>query len=360
MRVLVTPDSFGGTLSAPDAAAAIAAGWRAARPDDEVVELPLSDGGEGLLDVLGGLPGAVRHEREVVDPRGLARVASWLVLADGTAVVETAQACGLAHLAEDRRDPRLTTTWGAGQLLDEARRAGAHRMLVGLGGSATVDGGAGALSGLGHALTVEDGSGLKIGGEDLPRVRGAARTWVGDWDGIEVLLLADVRTVLADAPARFGPQKGADEATVAHLEQGLTALREVCERDLGALSSLATLPGSGAAGGLGYGLAAALPGGVLTPGAEAVADLVGLGAALRRADLVVTGEGRLDASSGRGKVPGLVAARAGVPVLAVVGEVAERGAVPLADVEAAGTQGGARAAVTAAATRLAGRTSPRA
>lgn len=360
MRVVIAPDSFGGTLSAGEAAAAVAEGWRRVHEDADVTLVPMSDGGEGLLDALHGhgLADATVHEREVVDPRGLATTARWL-LHEGTAVIESAEACGLHLLAPERRDPRRTTTWGVGQLLDAAREAGARRILVGLGGTATVDGGTGALSGMGFRLTVADGSGLKIGGEDLPRVTGAARTWVADWTGIEVVLLADVDDVLAAAPATYGPQKGADADGVAHLEAGLAAWRAVAERDLGASPQLATTPGSGAAGGLGYGLAAAL-GARFTPGAGAVADLQGLDAALAGADLVVTGEGRLDATTAAGKVVAAVARRAsanGVPTAAVVGSAA---AVVdgIADLEEAAPDGPGEdpfAEVADAARRLAGR-----
>lgn len=358
MKVVVAPDSFGGTLSPVAAAAAIATGWQQVRPDDEVVTLPLSDGGEGLLAALAAGPwaGAERRTSDVADAAGLATDAAWLL--DGTtAVVESATACGLAALPHERRDPLRTTTWGVGQLLDAARLAGARRILVGLGGSATVDGGAGALSALGYRLTVADGSGLKIGGQDLPRVTGATPTWVADWDGVEVVLLADVTDVLAAAPSVYGPQKGADAAAVEHLEGGLRAWRVVAERDLHASPALAELAGSGAAGGLGYGLAAGL-GAHLVPGAAHVAELVGLDRAVAGADVVVTGEGTLDATSTTGKVVGAVLERAGtVPVVVVAGRVRT---VPagVADTEAAAPGGPGKdpgEEVAGAAARLAGR-----
>lgn len=367
MRVVIAPDSFGGTLTAPQAAAAIAEGWRRVRRDDDVVVLPMSDGGEGLLDALlaRSMAGAAVHAVEVVDPRGLATTARFVVAEDGTAVVESAQACGLGLLDEDQRDPRRTTTWGVGQLLDAAREAGATRILVGLGGSATVDGGTGALSGLGFRLTVADGSGLKIGGEDLPRVAGAQHAWAADWSGIEVVLLADVTEVLAQAPSTYGPQKGADPATVAHLEAGLAAWRDVAERDLGAPPSLAEAPGSGAAGGLGYGLAAGI-GARLAGGARTVARLQGLAEALAgsggadAAGLVVTGEGRLDATTSSGKVVAAVAELGrehGVPVAAVVGQ-GRSGPPGLGTVEEAAPEGPGddpAAEAAEAAERLAGR-----
>lgn len=364
MIVVVAPDSFTGTLSAPDVAAAIAEGWAAARPDDEVRRVPLSDGGDGLLEVLGAerahrSSGAARgriRRTEVVGAHGRPVVASWLLRDDGTAVVESARACGLALLAEDERDPLSTTTWGVGQLLDGARAAGAARILVGLGGSATVDGGAGALAGLGYRLRVADGSGLKVGGGELGQIASASDDWVAEgWEDVEVVLLCDVRTVLEDAPARFGPQKGADDAAVALLEAGLARWAEIVERDL-TDRRLRGRPGSGAAGGLSFGLAAGL-GGRMVSGSAHVVGAVGLERALRGADLVITGEGRLDATSLQGKVVGEVADlahRAEVPVAAVVGAV-EDGTDLLTAVVESGPEspGGPGGAVREAARRLA-------
>lgn len=315
----------------------------------------MSDGGEGLLDVV-HRPEDRRIEVEVCGPDGLP-VDAWFSLRDdGTAVVETALACGLHLLEGARRDPLRTTTYGVGQLLDAAREAGASRLLVGLGGSATVDGGAGALTGLGFRLRVADGSGLKIGGQDVHRITSIDRGWAAGWEGIEVVLLADVRTSLHDAARRFGPQKGADEAAITTLEAGLEALAATVERDLAVDPDLATVAGSGAAGGLGFGLAAAL-GASFFEGAVAVADLVGLRDALAAADLVVTGEGRLDATSFDGKVIGTVAdlaEREGVHVAAVVGRTEVHTARLQEVVEApAADPGAAEQALRSAASDLA-------
>lgn len=342
MKVVIAPDSFGGTLGPRQAAAAIARGWQRARPDDDLVLVPLSDGGEGLLDALAG-PDDTWLTTEACGPLGHPLDTGLLLRADGTAVVETALVCGLAQVEPERRDPLQATTHGVGELLDAARDAGCARILVGLGGSATVDGGAGALTGLGFRLRVADGSGLKIGGRDLHRVTTAGPGWArDDWDEVEVVLLADVSTVLADAPRRFGPQKGATPEAVGHLERGLAAWAEVAERDLADGAALRRLPGTGAAGGLGFGLAAGLGAGIV-PGAAAVADLVDLDGALAGADLVVTGEGRLDATTVEGKVATEVTARASaaeVAVAAVVGQVARDAVLDdLTDVEAAAPDG---------------------
>ncbi|MFP5309388.1 MAG: glycerate kinase [Actinomycetes bacterium] len=360
MRVVVCPDSFGGTLTAPAAASAVAAGWRRARPQDDVVEVPLSDGGEGLLDVLCAAdPTWQEQVTEVCGPNGHPRDARWLLRGDGTAVVESAEACGLRWVPEDRRTPMTATTWGVGQLLAAAHAAGARRVLLGAGGSASVDGGTGALSGLGWRLTVEDGSGLKVGGADLHRVAGVGPGWRVDLADVDVVLLADVRTPLHDAAATFGPQKGAGPEDVTLLAAALRTWERVCVRDLGAPEALSSVPGTGAAGGLTYGLAAAL-GVEPTAGAPVVADLVGLADALARAEIVVTGEGALDATSAEGKVLTEVlrrAAGAGTPVLVVAGRVDE---VPdgVIDAEAsapAGAGSDPAAEVADAAARLAGR-----
>lgn len=361
MKVVIAPDSFGGTLAPRDAAAAIAEGWRRARPDDELVAVPLADGGEGLLDAL-ARPDDTWLTTEACGPLGHPLDTGLLLRADGSAVIETALVAGLGIVDADRRDPLLATTYGVGELLDAARDVGCDRILVGLGGSATVDGGAGALTGLGFRLTVADGSGLKVGGRDLPRVSGADRGWARtDWDDVEVILLADVSTVLGDAARRFGPQKGATQEAIELLERGLLSWADVAERDLAGGRTLRTLPGTGAAGGLGFGLAAGL-GARIVPGAAAVADLVDLDGALAGAGLVVTGEGRLDATTTEGKVVTEVLARgaaAGVPVAAVVGQLAtDAVGAGLVDVEAAAPAGAGEdpaAEVAAAAERLASR-----
>lgn len=361
MKVVVAPDSFGGTLAPRAAAVAIAEGWRRARPEDEVVVVPLSDGGEGLLDAL-AQPDDTWLTTEACGPRGHPIDTGLLLRADGTAVIETALVCGLDLVERERRDPLQTTTYGVGELLDAARDAGCDRILVGLGGSATVDGGAGALTGLGFRLRVTDGSGLKIGGRDLHRVTAAGWGWArDDWAEADITLLADVSTVLVDAPRRFGPQKGATPEAVELLERGLRAWADVAERDLAGGTDLRELPGTGAAGGLGFGLMAGL-GARIVPGAAAVADLLDLDGGIAGAGLVVTGEGRLDATTAEGKVVTEVLARAsaaGVPVAAVVGQLAPDAAVAdLGEVEAAAPGGPGEdpaEEVAAAAARLAAR-----
>ena len=309
MRVLIAPDSFSGTLTALQAAEAIAEGWRRARPGDEVVLVPMSDGGEGLVDVVGhAQPAATWHAVEVADARGLATDAVWLELPDGTAVVETARACGLHTLPVDARDPLRATTYGVGQLLADVAGRGCRRVVIGLGGSATVDCGAGMVSALtGHALRRADGNGVKVGGRwvrEAATLRPHAPLGLGD-----VVIASDVTNPLLGpegAAAVFGPQKGADPDGVVELEQSLAACADVLERDLPG-GPWRDRPGAGAAGGLGFALMA-LTGATPRSGAEVVAELVGLD--VQRADVVVTGEGSIDAQTSSGKAPAVVAAAA--------------------------------------------------
>lgn len=359
MRVLLAPDSFSGTLSAADAARAMAEGWRAVRPDDEVVVRPMSDGGQGLLAVVAlAWPDAVRHEVEVADARGVARTAAWLAMPDGTAVVEAAQAVGLHDLAPDHRDPLRATTYGLGQLLLTVAAASPSRIVIGLGGSATVDGGAGMLSAMtGHALRRADGNGVKIGGR-----------WVAETASLRaeavpplppVVIASDVVNPLLGprgAATVFGPQKGASPDGVRELEAALASYADVVEAAMPG-GPWRDRPGAGAAGGLGFALMA-LTGADTTPGAEVVAGLVGLDTV--GAAVVVTGEGRLDAQTAEGKAPDHVAGlarRAGARTAVIAGQVADGGGAGFDLVEALGPNGltDPHGAVVAAARRLAAR-----
>jgi glycerate kinase len=300
-HLVAAPDKFRGTATAAQVAeaagrAATAAGWTA-----DLV--PLSDGGEGLLAVVGG---SVRTTA-VPGPDGRPVDAEWRLLEvpgwPPTAVIEMARAAGLALAGGPAgNDPWAATTAGVGHLVLAAVAAGARRVIVGLGGSATTDGGAGALG--------------------VPGLLDAAST-------VELVVACDVATRFADAAAVFGPQKGADEAMVARLTDRLESVARRYQAEYGI--DVTGLPGTGAAGGLAGGLAAV--GGTLVPGFDLVAGLVDLPARLARADLVVTGEGRLDAASFVGKVVGGVVrlvdrAGQGTRLVCVVGQVAERGLWP--------------------------------
>jgi len=324
MKVLVAPCTFKGSLSARSAAGAIARALASAGL--EPVELPLSDGGEGLADCFLGLPGAERVEREVTGPLGAPVRAAYALItaaAPTTAVIEMAAAAGLALVPEAERNPLLTTTRGFGELISDAARRGARKLILGIGGSATTDGGAGMAAALGVRFLDARGGELADGGGALSAL---ARIDAGGLDpavrALEIRVACDVDSPLlgpSGAARMFGPQKGATPERVERLEAALGRLAERIRLDLG--REVAALPGAGAAGGLGAGLVAFL-GAELVGGAELVMDALGFDAQLRAARVLVTGEGRLDGQSLRGKAPVAAArraARAGVPAVALVG-----------------------------------------
>ncbi|HEU0129380.1 MAG TPA: glycerate kinase [Mycobacteriales bacterium] len=325
MRVLVAPDSFGGTLTAAEAGAAIADGWRRRRPDDRVTVLPVGDGGHGTLDALRAL-GEVRATA-VEDALGRRVDAEWLLLPGGTAFVESAAACGLHLLAPEERDPLAATTAGVGDLVCAALGAGVRRVVVGVGGTATVDGGAGCAQALGAWLLDAAGHPLPPGGAALARLD---RVTLDDLDprlrDVEVVVAADVDNALlgADGAAYgYGPQKGADAAAVAALDAALARWAEVLDRDVPGAAGVAARPHAGAGGGLAAGLMAVC-GARAEPGAGVVLGLLGVARQVAKADLVVTGEGAFDWQSLRGKAPGAVARTAaaeGLPCVVVAGQV---------------------------------------
>jgi len=317
--VIVAPQSFKGSADAVAVASAIARGVRRAWPEAHVEEMPLADGGEGTVRALvTATKGGVRRSR-VHDPLGRQIDADWGVLGDGvTAVVEMAAASGLPLLDPSERDPRITSTRGTGELILAAAASGAHRIVVGIGGSATNDGGAGMARAFGYRF-------LDRAGDELPE-GGAALARLGQTDprlvrpSIEVA--CDVRNPLLGpegASAVYGPQKGATPEVVRELDAALARYADVVEAFVG--RPIRDVPGAGAAGGLGAGLVAFLDA-RLVSGAELVLRSVGFAERVVGADLVVTGEGRIDGQSGYGKLTGAVTAaarRAGVPVMAVAG-----------------------------------------
>ena len=289
--IVIAPDSFKGSIGATAAAAAIAAGWRSVRPGDEPLVRPQADGGEGTLDALAGaIAGAVRHPvLAVTGPDGRAVDAYWLQLPDGTAAVELAVSSGLPLMHSP--DPLAATTRGLGEVIAAALDAGAQRLVVALGGSASTDGGRGALEALGwpHSLRAAPPGG--------------------------VVLLTDVTAPLlgpTGSAAVFAPQKGADADQVAVLEARLAAFAALLGGDPSA-------PGAGAAGGTAYGLSAVW-GATITSGADYIADLTGVHD--RPADVLITGEGRFDAQSHGGKVVGQLLARAPGRTVVIAGELA--------------------------------------
>ncbi len=319
MRIVIAPDSFKGSIGSAPAAAALAEGWRDARGGDEITCVPLADGGEGTLDVLAAAePGARWHRARVSGPGGQAVSSCWLELPGRTAVVELARASGLPLLASP--DPLRAHTTGTGELIGRALDAGAGRIVLALGGVASTDGGTGALAALGARFTDAAGGWLAAGGGALAGLASADLSALRPPPPGGVTCLTDVTAPLLGplgAAAVFGPQKGAGPGQVTALEAGLARLAQVLGGDPAA-------PGAGAAGGTGYGFMTAW-GAVIVPGAAELCRIAGLDAALGRADLVITGEGRYDRTSMAGKVTGTVlaaAAAARVPAALVAGSIA--------------------------------------
>ncbi|HEY4870071.1 MAG TPA: glycerate kinase [Candidatus Dormibacteraeota bacterium] len=324
-RVVCAPNAFKGTVSAELAATAMVAGVREAGAGG--VAIPVADGGDGTLDVLlaaGGSEATTTRHR-VTGPLGRPVDARLGWLAGSTAIVEMAEASGLRLLPADDLAPLLATSRGAGELLAAALDAGAARVIVGVGGSASTDGGAGLLQALGARLLDAHGEEIGAGGGELARLEHVDLSGLHPGISRTVIDVAsDVRNPLSGpdgAAFVFAPQKGATSADVAILDAALTRFARIAERDLRA-AGLADMAGSGAAGGAGFALA--LIGATLLSGAALVCDLVGLDAALNGAELALTGEGSLDEQTAFGKAPAEVAARAqraGVPCAVIAGRV---------------------------------------
>jgi glycerate kinase len=319
VRVLICPDKFAGTLSAAEVAAALAEGWRQSAPGDEIVLRPLSDGGPGFVPVLAAALGGRRLEVATVDPLG--RPARGEVLLVGTtAYVESAQACGLHLLSEPERDVDAATSYGLGLLLAAAVEAGAAEVVIGLGGSAVNDAGAGMLAALGAAPVDESGYALPYGG--APLIAAAALAGAPRLRQVRLVAATDVDnplTGLHGASNVYGPQKGATREDVLRLDAALDHFAGVLEQALG-VTDLRTLPGGGAAGGIGAALLAL--GARVVSGIGLVTGLIELTAQLDAADLVITGEGSFDHQSLRGKVVAGIAAGArdrGLPCVVVAG-----------------------------------------
>ncbi len=319
MRLVAAPDSFKGSVSAADAAAALAAGWRSVRPGDQVIELPLADGGEGTLEVLAATSQrSWWHSARVSGPGDRQLTARWLEFERNVHVVELASAAGLTQLAV--LAPLRAHSYGVGELIGQAMDAGARQVVLTLGGSACTDGGSGALAALGARFLDRAGHELPLGGGPLTELASIDLTTLRHPPPAGIRCLTDVTSPLlgpSGAAAVFGPQKGATPSDINLLEAGLARLAELLGGDPDA-------PGAGAAGGTAYGLAAAW-GADIALGAPEIASIAGLPQALADADLVITGEGQYDTTSGSGKVVGTVlalAAEAGVPAAVVAGVLA--------------------------------------
>ena len=324
-RILLVPDSFKGTLTSRQVCGVMQTQLERFFPQAEIRGLPVADGGEGSVDAFLAAAGGVRKTVTVTGPFGEPVESFFGILPDGkTAVVEMAACAGLP-LAEGRLDPERATTYGVGELILDAIRRGRRKVILGLGGSCTNDGGVGAAAALGAKFTRQDGTEFLPAGGTLQEIAALDCAPVAKaLEGVELVAMCDIDNPLYGengAAYVFAPQKGADDPMVERLDQGLRYLGQVAGRCLG--RDLSQMPGAGAAGGLGFGMAA-FCGARLRMGIDVVLDTLGFDKRLPSAGLVFTGEGKIDFQSLRGKVVSGVcgrAKRAGVPVIAVVGQI---------------------------------------
>lgn len=327
MNIIIACDSFKGSLSSRSVAAAIAAGLLRAEAALHLTQIPIADGGEGTVDAYLAAAGGERRTRTVRDPLGEPVEADYAILPDGTAVIEMAQASGLPLLAGRTPDPMGASTYGTGQLIRAALDDGCRSLLIGIGGSATTDGGAGMLQALGARFLNGRGEPLAPGGAALAELREIdLTTFDPRLAQCRVRVASDVTNPLCGpngAAAVYAPQKGAVPRQVQELDRALAHYADVAERTVG--RAIRDLPGAGAAGGLGAGLMA-FCGAVSGSGIDVMLDAVHFELLLTGADLVITGEGRIDGQSAEGKVPVGVARRAkayrkDLPVFALVGSI---------------------------------------
>ena len=327
-KILIAPQGFKESLPGIEIARAMEQGARAVWPDAEIVLVPVADGGDGTLQSLVDSSGGEVRTTQAIDPLGREIEVEWGALGDGTtAVIEMARSSGLALLGPQERDPLKTTTYGVGQVIKAALDAGFTHFIIGIGGSATNDGGAGMAQALGARLLDSDGNELPRGGAALARLD---RINISGFDhrlsDAQIDVACDVNNPLCGptgASAIFGPQKGASADDVATLDAALNRFGEIAKRDLG--RDVGEIPGAGAAGGLGAGLMA-FANARLRLGADIVLEAVGLDEKLEGADLVIVGEGQFDRSTVFNKSPVAVAQRArqrGIPVIGIAGSLGE-------------------------------------
>ena len=328
MKIVIAPDSFKDSLSAQGAADAIAKGLTEVWPDAQLIKCAMADGGEGTVAAILAVCGGELRRIVVKGPLGTPMNAAWGWLPDShIAIIEMAEASGLQLVPPGERDACISSTYGTGELIREALKAGAKRVILAIGGSATNDGGAGAMQALGVQLSDGQGMPLAPGGLALARL---THIDLSDLDprlaGVRFDIAADVDNPLCGphgASAIFGPQKGASPEQVEQLDQALDHFAGLCAKAL--KKDVRDEPGSGAAGGLGF-AAKAFLGAQFKSGVDVVAEMVGLAEAVAGADLVITGEGRFDAQTLRGKTPMGVARIAkahGVPVIVIAGTLGE-------------------------------------
>ena len=328
MRIVIAPQSLKGSLTAAEAGQAIAMGAKLVFPEAEIAVVPVADGGEGTVQALVDATGGRIAQQTVTGPLGTSVAAFFGLLGDGhTAAIEMAACAGLPLVPPHLRDPRITTTYGVGELILAALDAGRRQFIIGIGGSATNDGGAGMAQALGAALLTDEGKEIARGGAALATL---SHISVSNMDArlreCAVQVACDVTNPLCGptgASAVYGPQKGATPEMVVQLDEALAHYAQIIERDLGL--AVGDVPGAGAAGGLGAGLLTFLHA-TLRPGAQIVLEAVQLEEQMRGADLVITAEGQLDAQTAYGKSVGAVAAMAkryALPVVALAGGLGE-------------------------------------
>lgn len=326
MKIIVSPDSFKGSLSAIEVANSMKEAILSVDPSIEVVQMPVADGGEGTIDAITSCVSAVVQEVEVSGPMGEKAVACYAILENGrTAVIEMAQASGLPMVPVEQRNPYSATTYGTGQLMKDALDKGCRKMIIGIGGSATNDGGAGMLQALGASFRNKNGKELAPGGADLLHL---AEIDMTNFDtrifDTEITVACDVTNPLTGengASFVYGPQKGATPEMVRTLDQALSHFAKMSAATLG--KDVSEYPGTGAAGGLGFALIAYCKA-KFEAGIDLVLDVCGFEKELEEADLILTGEGRIDGQSVQGKVLYGIGTRAkeqGVPVVAIGGAV---------------------------------------
>ena len=322
MKIVVAPDSFKGSLTAIEVSDAIEQGIREIFPEAEIIKIPMADGGEGTVQCLINAAGGEILREKVTDPLGGEVLAHYGILGDKkTAVIEMAEASGLTLVPENKRNPLITTTYGTGQLIKAALNQGCRKMIIGIGGSATNDGGAGMVQALDVRLLDKQDKEIGFGGAELMNIHHIDISQMDQRiSKLEILVASDVKNPLcghSGATRIYGPQKGATEEMMVILEEALTRFAYIINKTLH--KDVKDIPGAGAAGGLGAGLMAFL-GAKLKPGIEIIIEAVKLEEAMKDADLVITGEGKIDSQTIYGKVPvgvAKIAKKYHVPVMAI-------------------------------------------
>jgi len=328
MKIVVAPDSFKGSLTAIEVSDAIEKGIREVFPEAEIIKIPMADGGDGTVQCLVNATGGKILEEKVIGPLGNEVWAFYGILGDRkTAIVEMAAASGLTLVPENKRDPLITTTYGTGQLIKAALNQGCRKIIIGIGGSATNDGGAGMVQALGVKLLDQEGKEVGFGGGELKKIVKIDISCIDKrLSDIKVLVASDVNNPLCGpqgASRIYGPQKGATPEIIEELDESLAYFAELIKRDLH--KDIKDIPGAGAAGGLGASLIAFLNA-ELRPGIEIMIEAVKLEQAIKDADLVITGEGKIDSQTIYGKAPigvAKIAKKYNVPVVAVAAIIEE-------------------------------------